>query len=224
MSRNRRIKKEVQKELQKDFQAEVQKAFQAELKKILKDDNTLDADGYVITHSKIRSRTYKTNYKPEYCEMLLDYAEEGKTIEEFAGKIRVSLSTIFSWEKNFPEFNDAVEIAKCKEAGYWLAAARKYFEEKFCYKVYLFTMVNKFGFKNPEIQITFKEKQEIKGGVVILPEGKTLEQVLEEERKAEIEEEERNEINQIEEADYTDEEDNGSRANLGAAEDPEKTA
>lgn len=48
-----------------------------------------------------------TDYKPEYCEMLIQHMTEGLSFESFAGLIGVCKQTIYNWLEQFPEFVDA---------------------------------------------------------------------------------------------------------------------
>lgn len=55
-----------------------------------------------------------SEYKPEYCEMLINHAEQGYSFESFAGRIGVTPQTIYNWEKAHPEFFEAKTIASRK--------------------------------------------------------------------------------------------------------------
>jgi hypothetical protein len=61
--------------------------------------------------SKKKSPGQPHKYKPEYCQMLEDHMAEGFTYESFAGRIRVDYSTLFNWEKQFPEFFQSKKAA-----------------------------------------------------------------------------------------------------------------
>lgn len=50
-----------------------------------------------------------TKYQPEFCEDLIQHMEGGFSLESFAAKLRVSKNTVYSWVKQFPEFQDAFE-------------------------------------------------------------------------------------------------------------------
>jgi hypothetical protein len=53
-----------------------------------------------------------STYKPEYCQQLMEAAEEGLSLTSFAGRIKVSLETLGRWSANFPEFREAVKTSK----------------------------------------------------------------------------------------------------------------
>lgn len=48
-----------------------------------------------------------TDYKPEYCQMVIDHMAEGFSFEAFAGLIGVCKQTIYNWLEQHPDFVDA---------------------------------------------------------------------------------------------------------------------
>jgi hypothetical protein len=55
-----------------------------------------------------------TDYKPEYCQMLIDHMEKVYSFESFAGVIGVARETIYLWRKTHPEFLHAHNVGKMK--------------------------------------------------------------------------------------------------------------
>ena len=53
----------------------------------------------------------QSKYKPEYCQMLIDWAKEGRSTQSFAGKIEVGLRTVYRWKNKYPEFSEAWDIS-----------------------------------------------------------------------------------------------------------------
>jgi hypothetical protein len=53
-----------------------------------------------------------TAYRPEFCETVLDDASLGHTLGATAARIGVSRSTLSDWAHRFPEFAEAIELAK----------------------------------------------------------------------------------------------------------------
>lgn len=51
-----------------------------------------------------------TKYTPEYCEQLIEHMAGGLSYESFAGLLRVSKQTLYTWEKQYPDFLDAKEV------------------------------------------------------------------------------------------------------------------
>ncbi len=50
-------------------------------------------------------------YKPEYCQMLIDHMKEGYSYESFAASIGTCRQTLYNWEKQFEEFLDTKRLA-----------------------------------------------------------------------------------------------------------------
>lgn len=48
-----------------------------------------------------------SDYKPEYCEMLVEHMAEGLSFESFAGLVGCAISTLYEWEKKNPAFSEA---------------------------------------------------------------------------------------------------------------------
>lgn len=63
-----------------------------------------------------------TKYKSEYPDCLIEHMSGGKSYETFAARCRVSIDTLYEWEKVHPEFSEA------KKAG--IALSMAWWEEK----------------------------------------------------------------------------------------------
>jgi hypothetical protein len=48
-----------------------------------------------------------TKYEDKFCEMLIEHMANGYSIEAFAGKLRVSKQSIYTWFDKHPRFMDA---------------------------------------------------------------------------------------------------------------------
>ena len=57
-----------------------------------------------------------TDYREEYCEMVIEHMSKGYSFESFAGAIGTHKQVLYSWAEKFPEFNDSKKIAfeKCR--------------------------------------------------------------------------------------------------------------
>jgi hypothetical protein len=53
-----------------------------------------------------------SEYKPEYCEAVLDYMAQGYSLSAFAGSIKKSKDQIYDWLSVHPEFANAVSRAR----------------------------------------------------------------------------------------------------------------
>lgn len=60
-----------------------------------------------------------SEYKPIYCDLVIEAMTEGKSLTAFAADIGVARSTIQNWSEAHPEFMVAVNIAKAKCAAWW---------------------------------------------------------------------------------------------------------
>jgi hypothetical protein len=63
-------------------------------------------------------------YDPEFCFRIRDMAQKGMFPEEWCGPIGVTLETMRVWGLTYPEFRDALIIARHVLAAYWSAEAR----------------------------------------------------------------------------------------------------
>ena len=60
-----------------------------------------------------------TIYKPEFCELLIEHCRDGGSIEAFAGKIMVSIDTLYDWFHRHPDFLEAKKIGYSLSLGWW---------------------------------------------------------------------------------------------------------
>lgn len=60
-----------------------------------------------------------TDYRPEYCQQLIEHMASGLSYESFAGVIEVSRQTIYDWEKVHEPFLDAKKIGAERNLLYW---------------------------------------------------------------------------------------------------------
>lgn len=64
-----------------------------------------------------------TLYKPEYCEMIIEFMGRGFSKEAFAGHLKISKNTLYEWIKSNAEFQDAAQIAEERCRVFWEEAA-----------------------------------------------------------------------------------------------------
>lgn len=53
-----------------------------------------------------------SEYRPEYCQAVIDCMAQGFSLTAFAGSIRVAKDTVYEWIKTHPQFSDAVSRAR----------------------------------------------------------------------------------------------------------------
>jgi len=64
-----------------------------------------------------------TKYKPEYCQEVVSFLGQGHSVRAFAGQVKVTTESIYTWMHEYPEFSDAVKLGK--------AACVKWYEQFF---------------------------------------------------------------------------------------------
>jgi DNA-binding XRE family transcriptional regulator len=57
-----------------------------------------------------------TQYKPAYCDHIIDHCAAGGSISTFGGVVGVTRQTVYNWRKEQPEFDAACEVAILKAA------------------------------------------------------------------------------------------------------------
>jgi len=59
-----------------------------------------------------------TDYRPEYCDFLIECAEAGESQETFCALVGIEYKTLTNWTAAHPEFLQAIGIAKMKRASF----------------------------------------------------------------------------------------------------------
>jgi hypothetical protein len=70
-----------------------------------------------------------TLYKPEYCEEVVTLGRIGKSVEQIAANLNVSLRTIYLWRDTYEDFMHALDDAKTYEQAWWEEQASAYMVE-----------------------------------------------------------------------------------------------
>lgn len=67
-----------------------------------------------------RGRGMPTKYKPEYCEQVIAWGKEGKSVEWMCAELGVVFNTLTdSWPKLDPTFKEALERSKLLALQWW---------------------------------------------------------------------------------------------------------
>lgn len=53
-----------------------------------------------------------SEYKPDFCNAVIDFMSKGYSLTAFAGSIRMARDTVYDWCKKYPDFSDAVNQAR----------------------------------------------------------------------------------------------------------------
>lgn len=60
-----------------------------------------------------------TSYLPEYCEQVIEWGAQGKSITWMAAELDVSRECIYEWARMHEEFSDALMRARVKAQRWW---------------------------------------------------------------------------------------------------------
>lgn len=60
-----------------------------------------------------------SDYKPEYCEKVVEYCGEGFTLTSFCAEIDIGKETVYRWIDTHKEFRDACSRARQKMQQWW---------------------------------------------------------------------------------------------------------
>ena len=60
-----------------------------------------------------------TDYRPEYCELVIELGKEGKSVAQMASAMDVSKQTLLRWVDAHQEFSDAMEISRSHAQSWW---------------------------------------------------------------------------------------------------------
>lgn len=60
-----------------------------------------------------------TEYDPSYCEMVIEWGAQGKSLTWMAAELDVSRECVYEWARVHPEFSDALMRARAKAQQWW---------------------------------------------------------------------------------------------------------
>lgn len=78
--------------------------------------------------------SFKKEYKPEYCEKLIEVQSEGRSVNSFCAEIGIGYSTFNLWRKKYDDFYEAADIAKSAQIAFVEKDAFAHRTDK-CYQV-----------------------------------------------------------------------------------------
>lgn len=59
-----------------------------------------------------KSQGRPSKYKPEYCDLVIEYCKQGKSFDSFAASIGVHRDSLNEWVKVYPDFATAKQKAR----------------------------------------------------------------------------------------------------------------
>lgn len=68
-------------------------------------------------------------YDPAFCERVIELGKLGKSTEAIGSMLDVGTATLYRWRDEFPEFREALEVAKDHELRWWEEMAQGYMLE-----------------------------------------------------------------------------------------------
>jgi hypothetical protein len=60
-----------------------------------------------------------SKYKPEFCELVIEYGKAGKSAAWMAAELGVDKDSLYEWAKVHPEFSDAFTRARLESQRWW---------------------------------------------------------------------------------------------------------
>jgi len=60
-----------------------------------------------------------TDYKPEYCQRVVELAKEGMSLTEIASNLDCARSSLYEWAEVHPAFSDALTRARQECQAWW---------------------------------------------------------------------------------------------------------
>jgi hypothetical protein len=60
-----------------------------------------------------------SSYNPEFCEQVLAWGAQGKSLTWMAAALDISRETIYAWARDYEDFSDAITRAKAKAQAWW---------------------------------------------------------------------------------------------------------
>jgi len=72
-----------------------------------------------------RSPGRPTDYRPEYCERVIEWGAQGKSKAWMAAHLGIAKQTLYHWEEAHPEFLDATTRAMSLSQAWWEDAGQQ---------------------------------------------------------------------------------------------------
>jgi hypothetical protein len=112
--------------------------------------------GAIMTNETKHPGGRPTDYKPEYCEVVIRLMRKGASIAELARKFDCAITTIYEWIAKNDEFSYAIRKGVDLSRGWWEKNGRINLHEKsFNHILWMMNMRNRF-------RAEWSEKQEEK--------------------------------------------------------------
>lgn len=107
-----------------------------------------------------------TDYKPEFCQKVIEMGKRGLSIAEVACALDKVRSTLWEWEQSFPEFSIAMDKYRENAEAWWCKSGHQNIDNKqYNSALYNIQMQNRFGWnKKTEVSgtVTINHEQALK--------------------------------------------------------------
>ncbi len=86
-----------------------------------------------------------SKYKPEYCDLVITWGQQGKSLMQMASLLNIDRDSIGNWRRDFPEFGKAVARALAHSQAWWEAKAQQSLGRKhFQAQLWRYSMAGRF--------------------------------------------------------------------------------
>lgn len=87
-----------------------------------------------------------TDYKPEFCQIAIEFLDQGKSKIQLCRHLRIAKSTLFEWEQKYPEFSTAINKGISYSESVWMDWGQDNLTNKdFNSRLYELNMMNRFS-------------------------------------------------------------------------------
>jgi hypothetical protein len=92
-----------------------------------------------------------TDYRPEYCEKVIELLKQGMSIEEIGLELDCGYRTVYDWMEKHPDFAQAIKKGREFSHAWWLKEGRLALRDtKFSYTGWYMNMKNRFGWTDKQ--------------------------------------------------------------------------
>jgi transposase len=90
---------------------------------------SMNLDTILMTETEKRPVGRPSLYDPSFCDEVVELGRKGKSVEQIASILNVSLRTMYSWRDAHEDFLHALDDAKTYEQAWWEEQAAAYMVE-----------------------------------------------------------------------------------------------
>lgn len=108
-----------------------------------------------------------TEYKPEYCELLIEHMKRGLSFESFGAVVDCSEQTLYNWREEHPQFFESYKRGVSFSRNFWeeLGLVGTTEGKNFNATTWIFNMKNRFKWR--DLHDVTTDGKELKGLVEV---------------------------------------------------------